>query len=255
MTEDLRDSIPAEASSTPWIDSDMAYPWPVESHDALGPGGHGHGTSHLSQHDDVAWHPSAAVPRPPMAARSRDVLHVLEDARFSGSWRQTVPVSRADPSVPVNAHSGKAGVCSVLRETGVAAPGSRKLSPVLARSLKAAGAAGATGTTPKKQPKARTPKSPKAPRKDGGTTPRSRGGASPKPDNISYSDMLMKMPASPDAHTLLNVYLRDELRSLLKRNGVSYHKPGRANLMKSKIEMAADLLGTLLPSRLLHALS
>ena len=31
---------------------------------------------------------------------------------------------------------------------------------------------------------------------------------------------------------------RDELRNLLKRNGVSYHKPGRENLMKSKMEMA-----------------
>jgi hypothetical protein len=54
--------------------------------------------------------------------------------------------------------------------------------------------------------------------------------------------MLDKMPVDPDEKNLLSVYLRDELRSLLKRNGISYHKPGRANLMKSKIEMAADLI-------------
>ena len=54
--------------------------------------------------------------------------------------------------------------------------------------------------------------------------------------------MLAKLPANPDAQGLLSLFLRDELRSLLKRNGISYHKPGRANLMKSKIEMAADLM-------------
>ena len=40
---------------------------------------------------------------------------------------------------------------------------------------------------------------------------------------------------------LVSNFLRDELRSLLKQNGVSYHKPGKQNLMKSKMEMAEDL--------------
>ena len=39
------------------------------------------------------------------------------------------------------------------------------------------------------------------------------------------------------------MFLRDELRSLLKRNGVSYHRPGPKNMMKSKTEMADDLIG------------
>ena len=63
-----------------------------------------------------------------------------------------------------------------------------------------------------------------------------------KTETISYGEMLAKLPANPDAQGLLSIFLRDELRSLLKRNGISYHKPGRANLMKSKIEMAADLM-------------
>ena len=64
----------------------------------------------------------------------------------------------------------------------------------------------------------------------------------PKGDSISYAAMLQKMPAVPDEKKLLSVYLRNELRSLLKRNGISYHKPGRANLVKTKIEMVADLI-------------
>ena len=42
---------------------------------------------------------------------------------------------------------------------------------------------------------------------------------------------------------LIAEFLRDELRSLLKANRVSYHKVGPQNLMKSKAEMAADLMG------------
>ena len=33
-----------------------------------------------------------------------------------------------------------------------------------------------------------------------------------------------------------------ELRFLLKRNGVSYHKPGKSNMMKTKLDMATDLV-------------
>ena len=51
--------------------------------------------------------------------------------------------------------------------------------------------------------------------------------------------------AAPPPRPLVELHRWAEahkLRSLLKRNGISYHKPGRANLMKSKIEMAADLM-------------
>ena len=60
-----------------------------------------------------------------------------------------------------------------------------------------------------------------------------------KGNAISYKSLLAKLPpleeVTPDV--LVSNFLRDELRSLLKRNGVSYHKPGKDNLMKSKMEM------------------
>ena len=83
-----------------------------------------------------------------------------------------------------------------------------------------------------------------------------RVGAAPRPKRPrvnktetreAYAGMVEK-PRSMPTHLLneegvLNTFLRDELRSLLKRNGISYHKKGKANQMKSKDEMATDLLG------------
>jgi hypothetical protein len=66
-----------------------------------------------------------------------------------------------------------------------------------------------------------------------GKSPRTR--APPKTDAVSYGTMYQKlhdMPKPVMEEELLKLFLRDELRSLLKRNGISYHKPGRANLMK-----------------------
>lgn len=95
-------------------------------------------------------------------------------------------------------------------------------------------------------PKPTTSKAPRSPKvRKEGSSPRARGASTPKGDSLSYEAMLKKMPPQPDEKSLLSIYLRDELRSLLKRNGISYHKPGRANLMKSKSEMAADLISLL----------
>ena len=60
--------------------------------------------------------------------------------------------------------------------------------------------------------------------------------------SLSYAQILAKMPPNPDTETLTTVFMRDELRSLLKHNKISYHKPGKANSFKSKVEMAADVL-------------
>jgi len=59
---------------------------------------------------------------------------------------------------------------------------------------------------------------------------------------LSYAQILAKMPPNPDTETLTTMFIRDELRSLLKHNNISYHKPGKANSFKSKVEMAADVL-------------
>ena len=59
-----------------------------------------------------------------------------------------------------------------------------------------------------------------------------------KTDAVPYAAIVQRlrtMEGKPTKSTLLSLFLRDELRSLLKRNGISYHKPGRANLMKSKV--------------------
>ena len=69
-----------------------------------------------------------------------------------------------------------------------------------------------------------------------------------KPPGLSYPEIVAKlreMPAQQDNRTLGASFLRDELRQLLKKNGVSYHKPGPANLMKTKDEMTSDLLNLL----------
>jgi hypothetical protein len=69
-----------------------------------------------------------------------------------------------------------------------------------------------------------------------------------KPPGLSYPEIVAKLrdlPAQQDVQSLATSFLRDELRQLLKKNGVSYHKPGPANLMKTKNEMTADLLNLL----------
>lgn len=74
--------------------------------------------------------------------------------------------------------------------------------------------------------------------------PRRRAPAQ-KSEELPYDQLWEKLPKGPslDAAELVAVFLRDELRSLLKRNGVSYHRPGPKNMMKSKTEMADDLIG------------
>ena len=58
----------------------------------------------------------------------------------------------------------------------------------------------------------------------------------------TYKDLYARLPQHPTEQDLIAEFLRDELRSLLKANRVSYHKGGPQNLMKSKAEMAADLM-------------
>lgn len=74
--------------------------------------------------------------------------------------------------------------------------------------------------------------------------PRRRAPAQ-KSEELPYDELWEKLPKGPalDEAELVSVFLRDELRSLLKRNGVSYHRPGPKNMMKSKTEMAEDLIG------------
>ena len=59
---------------------------------------------------------------------------------------------------------------------------------------------------------------------------------------LPYDLIYNKLPKDADAPEMVSMFLRDELRSLLKRNGVSYHRPGPKNMMKSKTEMATDLI-------------
>jgi hypothetical protein len=59
---------------------------------------------------------------------------------------------------------------------------------------------------------------------------------------LSYGDLCARLPQPPSEAGLISEFLRDELRSLLKYNNVSYHKVGPQNLMKSKKEMATDLM-------------
>lgn len=199
----------------PWIDSDMAYPWPA-AQDAVA----ADANSIVTHQDDASWQP---YPRPPKASRTG----AFEDLKLQNSWRAGLVDSASDLVLPTG--SGRTAPLSL---DGLEAP--RPVPPVLARTLKA-GIPKPTNSKPPRSPKSR---------KEGGS-PRVRAASSPKGDTISYAAMLEKMPPEPDEKNLLSVYLRDELRSLLKRNGISYHKPGRANLMKSKIEMAADLISLL----------
>jgi hypothetical protein len=196
----------------PWIDSDMAYPWPT-AQDAVATDA----TSIVTHQDDASWQP---YPRPPKASRTG----AFEDPKLQNSWRTGLISGGSDLDLPTGA-----GRTAPLSLDGLEAP--LPVPPVIARTLKPG--------IPKPS-NFKPPRSPKS-RKEGGS-PRVRATSSSKGDSISYAAMLDKMPAAPDEKNLLDVYLRDELRSLLKRNGISYHKPGRANLMKSKNEMAADLI-------------
>ena len=54
--------------------------------------------------------------------------------------------------------------------------------------------------------------------------------------------MLSCVLGGSQATILLDNFLRDELRSLLKSNHVSYHRGGPQNMMKSKAEMANNLI-------------
>lgn len=201
-------------TALPWIDSDMAYPWPA-GQDAITTD-----ATSISHQDDAAWQPAQTFPRPPKASRTG----AFEDLKSTSSWRALPLEGAGDLGLPTS--SGR--TATVMSLEGL---DPRPVPPVLDRSLKVG--------IPKLM-HSKVPGSPKA-RKDGGS-PRARATSNPKGDSISYAAMLDKMPVDPDEKNLLSVYLRDELRSLLKRNGISYHKPGRANLMKSKIEMAADLI-------------
>lgn len=62
------------------------------------------------------------------------------------------------------------------------------------------------------------------------------------PSSKTYSELYARLPTAGGEAGLISEFLRDELRSLLKANRVSYHKGGPQNLMKSKAEMAADLM-------------
>ena len=73
--------------------------------------------------------------------------------------------------------------------------------------------------------------------------PSSPPGAAAPP--LCYSDLLRKLGsagAGVDAPSCAAMFTRNELRFLLKRNGVSYHKPGKSNMMKTKLDMATDLV-------------
>ena len=60
---------------------------------------------------------------------------------------------------------------------------------------------------------------------------------------MPYAELYARaIQGNPTVQILCKEFLRDELRVLLKASGVSYHKLGPANLMKSKKEMAEGLL-------------
>jgi hypothetical protein len=66
--------------------------------------------------------------------------------------------------------------------------------------------------------------------------------SSTHPSSKTYSELYARLPTVGGEAGLISEFLRDELRSLLKANRVSYHKGGPQNLMKSKAEMASDLM-------------
>ena len=60
---------------------------------------------------------------------------------------------------------------------------------------------------------------------------------------MPYAELYARaIQRNPTVQSLCKEFLRDELRVLLKASKVSYHKLGPANSMKSKKEMAEDLL-------------
>lgn len=79
--------------------------------------------------------------------------------------------------------------------------------------------------------------------------PRQKG-SSTHPSMKTYSELYARLPKVGGEAGLISEFLRDELRSLLKANRVSYHKGGPQNLMKSKAEMAADLMQLIIDGKL-----
>ena len=99
------------------------------------------------------------------------------------------------------------------------------------------------------RPGSKKPRSPKldgcggAVRKPQKGSGRAGGRAGGSKQQRSYRSLVEQLPLGPVSETeLAQAFLRDDLRALLKANGISYHKQGRENLMKSKQEMANDLL-------------
>ena len=79
---------------------------------------------------------------------------------------------------------------------------------------------------------------------------RPKQSGSTHPSMHQYSELYARLPTVGGEAGLISEFLRDELRSLLKANRVSYHKGGPQNLMKSKAEMAADLLQLIIDGKL-----
>ena len=78
------------------------------------------------------------------------------------------------------------------------------------------------------------------------SAPSSPKGAAPP---LCYQDLLRKLGSGGgvDAPSCAAMFTRNELRFLLKRNGVSYHKTGKSNMMKTKLDMANDLVVSAAP--------
>lgn len=214
------------------IDSDDAFPEPMLSSESDFPTITTPGNPRADL--DMAPWPTSSVPPPPPQARAEYVSGpaYANGPRFqpAGPGNAAVPPAPQAASAPGTIRL--APTHKLVHGPARPAPGSRSRPPPpqLARSLKTGGGR----PSPRPTPKPRTPRAGRKAKRDGRQTG--------KTQTISYGEMLAKLPANPDAQGLLSLFLRDELRSLLKRNGISYHKPGRANLMKSKIEMAADLM-------------
>ena len=72
-------------------------------------------------------------------------------------------------------------------------------------------------------------------------------------ERVLYEEALEKLPtdlsafssAQESIQSLVQLLNRDEMKLLLHEHGVSYHNRGKANSMKTKLEMANDLLGLL----------
>ena len=218
------------------IDSDDAFPEPMLSSESDFPTITTPGNPRADL--DMAPWPTSSVPPPPPQARAE---YVSGPAYANGPRFQPAgPGNAALPPAPQAASAPGtirlAPTHKLVHGPARPAPGSRSRPPPpqLAHSLKTGGGRPSPRPSPRPTPKPRTPRAGRKAKRDGRQTG--------KTETISYGEMLAKLPANPDAQGLLSLFLRDELRSLLKRNGISYHKPGRANLMKSKIEMAADLM-------------